>query len=594
MANIFNFVKSKLTIQEVVSDYVQIKPAGTYLKGSCPFHSETDASFTVSPDKNIFYCFGCHTGGDVISFIAKAENLSQKEAVEFMIDKYKLDVPEEIRRQSPLEMRADLDKKEKFFQTCTSAAKWMHTKLLTTQHALSYLTKRSIPHRSIKYFEIGYLPSGVRNINMFIKDMAAQNILLTDLIDANILMEGRSTVYSPYEERIIFPIKDTMGRYCGFGGRIFQTEDQRAKYYNSKESDFFLKGKLLFGFDLAKKEMAPLEYAFLVEGYTDSVAMHEHGYKNTVATLGTACTAEHLKILSRHINKLYVMYDGDAAGQKAILRLTELCWNVNLELYIVKLPPKEDPASYLNTHKTLEKLIENASDIFTFFVESVGGNFWQKSLSEKMNASEKIIATIAQVNNRIRQDLLLQKAANITQIPFESLQQILQKQKTPQESSYGRQEQTQSIPQQPITKYDSISLIEAKIFAVLISKPHLEFDKKLLQYFSDPAQNLINKLYKSALPSENNEFDFHAFIETLETEEQNWVVQKSIIFNDKVTQEVLNQLFFHFQKQNWKQIVQAIKIKIVQARQAHDIEKLQELLSIFSKMTQGMKNKGLI
>jgi DNA primase len=594
---IFDFVKSHLSIYDVVAEYVQIKRAGTYLKGSCPFHSETDASFTISPDKNIFYCFGCHAGGDVISFIAKIENLSQKEAVEFLIEKHKLTIPEEIKMHAGKNLKVELDKKEKFFNTCATVAQWAHKKLLTNAHVLNYIKSRGMSNKSIKSFNIGYLPGGIRNVNIFIKEMAQNNILFQDLCEANILAQGKTAAYSPYEERIIFPIQDAMGRYCGFGGRIFNENDQRAKYYNSRESPLFLKGKILFGLDKAKRIMTKKECAFLVEGYTDCIAMHEHDYKNAVATLGTACTAEHLKMLSRYVSKLYVLYDGDAAGQKAILRLTELCWNINLELAIIKLPPKEDPASFLDKGNDLQKMVEHASDIFSFFIESTGANFWQKSLSDKIKSNVKIIEIIARIPNRLKQDLLLQRAAAITRIPFESLKQALYKQDSSnQQDSTYQNTNTAAVPIQKSeeTPFDEIPLIEAKIFAAIINKPSLQINNDLLPYFSTQVQNLIQKLLQFVPQNDKSLFNFHDFLEKLGPEERDWVVKKSILFDNKVSQDLLNQLFSHFQRQNWKQIVQNIKLNILKAREKNDSEKLQELLVAFTKMKQGMKSKGLI
>jgi DNA primase len=591
---IFDFIKSRLSIQNIVTEYVQLKRAGGYLKGSCPFHSETDASFTISPDKNIFYCFGCHSGGDVISFIAKIENLSQIEAVQFLVDKYNIEIPSEIKQNLSTNFKTEHNKKEKFFQTCDAAAKWMCNKLISNKNALSYVQKRNIDLQIIKNFEVGYLPGGIRQINTFIKEMAQQNILLKDLMDAGILMESSSSVYSPYEERIIFPIINTTGRHCGFGGRIFNENDQRAKYYNSKESTFFEKGKLLFNLNKSKKNIQTQEYAFLVEGYTDCIAMHHHGYKNTVATLGTACTIDHLKTLARYTTKLYVLYDGDSAGQKAILRLTQLCWKTNLDLFIVKLPKQDDPASFLEKNKDLNRLIENASDIFTFFIESTSKNFWQKTLSEKMIASEKIISVIAHIDNKLKQDLLLQKVATITQIPFDSLKKLLQKNDSSHNSHFTNQQQ-KALPKDDIQEiHKDIPMLETKIFAALLNKPTLQFDQDLIPFFTKTIQNLVSLIYNVTQKNNVENFNIHVFLEKLNPKERIWVTEKSILFGESIAQETFDRLISHFQKQNWKQIVQNIKVGILQARQQNDTETLEKLLGTFSKFKQGIKNKGLI
>ena len=185
--SIFNYVKTRLSILDIIPEYVQLKQAGGYWKGKCPFHSETDASFTVSPDKQIFYCFGCHSSGDVISFIAKIENLSQIEATQHLIEKNKIEIPEELKQNKNGTKQKSIDEKEKFFNSCKAAAEWMNKKLLRNETAISYMTKRSFKKDLIKHFNIGYLPGGIRSINLFIKEMAQQNVLLKKELISHIL-----------------------------------------------------------------------------------------------------------------------------------------------------------------------------------------------------------------------------------------------------------------------------------------------------------------------------------------------------------------------------------------------------------------------
>lgn len=604
--SIFEFVKSKISILELVQEYVRLKRAGGYHKGSCPFHSETDASFTVSPDKGIFYCFGCHSGGDIIAFTAKAESLSQLEAAQFLVDKFNLEIPESVKKEfSQISGRSS--QKDQFFHTCKSVRDWTHKHLKKSSLAKTYIQNRKISDYARDYFEIGYLPGGIRQMDFFLKDMAKQNILLSDLTDAGIVMQGQHSIYSPFEERILFPIHNAMGRCCGFGGRIFHENDQRAKYYNSKESPWFSKGKLLFALDLAKKEMQFSEKAFLVEGYTDCVAMAQHGYKNTVATLGTACSFDHLKQIARFVKTLYVLYDGDAAGQKAILRLTELCWQTNLELQIIKFPTKDDPASFLEKEGDLKELINQSTNIFNFFVDSLGKQFWTKHLSEKMNLCDRLVKVIANINNTLKQDLLLQQAAASMQIPLASLQALLRKNSGKQprwasNDSLG----TQSVEIQPVAENPSnnsmlqdIPIIEEKIFAIIIksidSEKPLFVSDDLLPYFSKPMQNLFSGISKFFKEKSTTKTTFDKLLHAHSKEEQNWILQASLKFDDAESPEkVLEKLGFQFRKQNWKQMVQDIKQRIFDAKQKNDTEKLNNLLLTFIKLKQELKFRGLL
>ena len=601
---LFNFIKTKLSILDIVSDYIRLRQAGTYWKGPCPFHSEKEASFTVSPDKQIFYCFGCHAGGDLIAFVAKMENLSQIEATKFLIDRYSLVVPEEIKKQAF--NSADLiEKKEGYFDVCKKVSQWCNDQLLNNPKAKDYLRERKITQKQAKYFNIGYFPGGVRAINRFVKEMSRSSVLVQDLLEAGILHKGQSVLYSPFEERIIFPIKDGIGRYCGFGGRIFKELDQRAKYYNSKESEWFLKGSLLFGLDLAKKEMQKKSVAYLVEGYTDCVAMAKYGYLNTVATLGTACTQEHLKTLSRYIKTLYVLFDGDQAGQKAILRLTQFCWEVNLELQIVKLPPEDDPASFLEKNGNLDELIAGSCDIFNFFVESLGRNFLKSSLGEKLNLSQNLIQIIIKLDDPIKRDLLLQRASGAMQVAVSALKDRMveysrRNLKNGKNNGNGKELVEKEIENTKNNQKD-VPVLEERIFSAIINSEQkgksFQIEKDLTLYFSEYIQFLLKSLQNFKQKATDSTFSgsfFKSFLDNLEESDKNWVIKCSMKYDQEVAPVLFEQLISHFCKQNWRNIVQDIKLKLLQAKQQGNKQRLQELLGLFSKLRQGIYDRGLI
>ena len=379
--NLFSYIKTKVSIIDVVNEYTHLKRAGLYYKAHCPFHHEKTASFTVSPGKEIFYCFGCHANGDVISFIAGMEHCSPLEAVKHLADRYHVEMPSELMLE---EADIDIKKRDGYFHVCKTVASWCNEQLMSNPPVLTYVQSRGINQASINAFMLGYFPGGIKSIKLLLQSMGAENIMASDLLEAHILQEGSRALYSPFEERIIFPIKDHLGRFCGFGGRIYKSDDTRPKYYNSRESPNFEKGSLLFGLDLAKKSIKESETVFLVEGYTDCIAMVQHGYPQAVATLGTACTLEHLKHLSRYASAVYVVYDGDAAGQQAMLRLAELCWQCSMDMYTIILPSQEDPASLLVSGKSLAPYVAQAQDIFSYFMASLGENFGAKTSAGKI------------------------------------------------------------------------------------------------------------------------------------------------------------------------------------------------------------------
>jgi DNA primase len=364
---------TKVSILDVVNEYTNLKQAGNYWKGHCPFHNGKTASFTVSEAKGIFYCFGCHAGGDAISFIAKIEQCSQLEAARIKIaERHGIELPADLITKGN---ENTISEQIRYHDLVKLVALWCHEQLTKTPAALDYLLKLGITKETMRLFTLGYFPGWHLCVEELLFQILNQGFLVQDLLAAGILMESKTVLHSPFdlhsafdlhspfEERIIFPIKDPVLRFCGFGGRIFKPADERPKYYNSREHSHFNKGSMLFGLDIAKKSMQHTEQAFLVEGYTDCISMVQHGYHNTIATLGTECTLEHLKILARYIKQLYVVYDGDRAGNEAMIRLTSLCWQVSLELKVINLPDQEDPASFLSKGSSLTELIANAKSV---------------------------------------------------------------------------------------------------------------------------------------------------------------------------------------------------------------------------------------
>ncbi len=581
--SLFTFVKSQLSILDVAQEYVRLKPAGTYHKGPCPFHSETDASFTVSPDRGIFYCFGCHTGGDVISFIAKAERLSQIEAVQHIIERFGIEVPQEILNRSPREAKQDKAHKDSYFALCDAMAQYCNEQLKRNPGSMQYLQNRGISDTEIEYFCIGYFPGTARNITKFSQEMSRQNILQKDLLAAGVLMQGNSAIYSPYEERIIFPIDDSLGRTCGFGGRIFRNGDTRAKYYNSKENPNFSKGKLLFGYTLAKKDMQLARTAYLVEGYTDVVAMVKYGYKNTVATLGTACTADHLKALARQVSTLFVLYDGDAAGQKAILRLAELCFEANLDLQILRLPKGEDPATFLENGGKLETLTAQARDIFSFFVASLGANFAQESLAGKLQVSKKIIDLLTRIADPFKRDLLLQQAAASLQVPLDTLRNQIGKTKTGQPTVSKEPEQPPSI--------GANALEQKALFAILHNASHLEDivgEEDIVPIFSENARFYIVSLLNVAATTPPAE-RFNTLFSALNTEQQQAI---SAGITTEAEPGEAKKLLRQLRRQRYKEQVQHYKRAMIAAQKEQNSESYRALLTEFLALQQSMKAKG--
>lgn len=580
--NLFNFIKNSVRILDVINEYTTLKKSGgLYWKSPCPFHQEKTPSFTVSPDKEIFYCFGCNESGDVISFIAKIEKMSQYEAAQYLIEKYNLNVPEQIKSSfsSSQETRTE---KDAYFALCKLVANWCHDQLFQHDTALNYVHSRKFNQQSITQFLIGYFPKGNMAIKSLLNYVSAQGFLTQDLVRAGIIFQGQANLYSPFENRIIFPIKDHLGRHCGFGGRVFLADDERSKYYNSKENQFFQKGTLLFGLDVAKKNIQSNDIAFLVEGYTDCIAMHSYGYKNSVATLGTACTLEHLKKIANYTQQLYVMYDGDNAGQEAILRLTQLCWSIDVETKVISLPKDSDPASFLYKNQDLKPYIRQAQDVFTFFLQSKGHDFQNKSLKEKMEATASIISLIHSLQDPLKKDILLLKASEILQIPLEILRTEYNVTSKPVEKST-----TDIISSSVLTP------LESKIFSAILHYPHLlnsENKTLLAAGLPTPYNELLLKIAKIIEP--NPTISLAKIQEQLTADEQVYIHQLLFALEETNIESAFEQMLLQFQKKHWKSIVVNIKMKLKQATQDSNNEEIQTIVTAFQAIKLKLLKNG--
>jgi DNA primase len=574
--NLFSYIKQRVPIVSVVGEYTTLKKAGMYWKGCCPFHHERTASFTVTPHKEIFYCFGCHEGGDVISFMAKIEHCSPIDAARHLVERHGIVLPEDLSWDKKTE---SFDVKKSYYKTCEVFALWCHAQLQKNALAESYLNDRSISSESKTNFQLGYCSTDVRSLLQYAQK---EGILAQNFIDAHILKEGKMGLYLSFDERIIFPIHDHLGHTVGFGGRVFKPHDDRAKYYNSQDHALFNKGTLLFGLDKAKKSIAQKETVFLVEGYTDLIMMHQYGYNNTVATLGTACTVDHLKQLSHYAEKVYVMYDGDSAGQNAIMRLAELCWEVSLDPYVLVLPKDEDPASYLMEYTSLEKPLTEAHDIFSYVIHHLADDFKDKSLQGKVSATTKILELINSIADPLKRDLLLQQASERFKVPLETLR-----------SRAVPQKRIKTAEKSTVAAKIVASSLEKKLFSVILSRKDVlkSEDETLLGLLLDAP---LKKVFDAWLASKNDKgTDLVTLFERLDEPEKAFISQ-CITEEEPSEQHLLDPAHLtQIYKKQWKKKVHDVKLRIEEAGMKGERDQVAQLLSDLNTLKTKMLVRGI-
>ena len=368
---------NRVDIVDVVGQHVKLKKAGANYQGLCPFHSEKSPSFSVSPTKQFYHCFGCGAHGSAISFLMEYSGLGYVDAIEDLARSAGLTVPREERTVQDV---ARQQQAMALSEVMSSAADWYRTQLKNAPRAIDYLKGRGLTGEIAKRYSLGYAPDGWQGLEAvfgpYSNDEVAKTLLDGGLLIQSEASESNQTVrrYDRFRDRIMFPIRNPKGQVIGFGGRIL--DQGEPKYLNSPETPLFSKGNTLYGLFEARQAIRAQEYVLVCEGYMDVVALAQLGFPNAVATLGTACTANHVRMLLRQTDRVVFSFDGDSAGQRAAQRALEACLPLmsdDKEIRFLFLPAEHDPDSYVRAYgaPAFEKVIKEAASLSTFFFRVV-------------------------------------------------------------------------------------------------------------------------------------------------------------------------------------------------------------------------------
>ena len=366
-----NELIAKNEIVSVISAYTELKPKGRRLWGLCPLHGEKTASFSVSPDKQMFYCFGCHAGGTVIQFIMDAERMSFPEAVKLLAERAGMQMPDEV---DDVQMQRERAFRNRLYDACKAAARYYMECLLGPEGGpgRAYLKKRGISSNAVKRFGIGYAPDGWDGLKTHLFD---QGYTQQELLDAGLLIYNpqKNSVYDAYRGRVIYPILGTTGRVLGFGARVL--DDSKPKYINTGDTPIYNKRNNLYGLNLQKG--AKLSDLIMVEGYMDVIGLYEAGVANAVASLGTALTQQQAHLMKRYTENVFIAYDGDAAGQNATIRGLDILKAEGLNVRVIVFPDELDPDEFVRQRgsEAFEKLKDNALALNAFKLISMAGKY---------------------------------------------------------------------------------------------------------------------------------------------------------------------------------------------------------------------------
>ncbi|MGB9691595.1 MAG: DNA primase [Candidatus Sumerlaeaceae bacterium] len=412
-----NELKDRIDIVDVINGYVKLRRTGSNWKGLCPFHREKTPSFMVSQPKQIFHCFGCHAGGDVFRFIELVEHIEWKDAVRLLAERYGVRMPE-FRREG---QQPDKDARRTLYEinelSCQLFSKILSKTLLVPNHPISiYLARRALDPDSIAKFRLGLasedwttLLDHLRHAGYHPDQAVAAGVVLRH--------PEKGSFYDRFRSRLIFPICDNLGRPVAFGARVYLPDagTDQPKYINSPETDLYKKGQYLYGFHLAKETIARQGTAILVEGYFDVIRAHQHGFTNTVATCGTALTPDHVRTLRRLCDSVVFVYDGDEAGQKAMLRGCEVLLEHEFSINVVVLPDNHDPDSFLLEFGTeaFQRQLDAARDFYEFFLDTAIAQFGVHTVQGKVQAFNFLRPILSKVTNAIALQSYLARTAQI-------------------------------------------------------------------------------------------------------------------------------------------------------------------------------------
>lgn len=566
--SVFTFIREKVDIFDVVSKRVKLRRLGAYWKGSCPFHAETDASFTISPEKKIFYCFGCHEGGDAVSFVAKIENVGQIEALEILAKEFSIKVPQELLAQSFSDPK-NKDELTAARKACSVFAGWASDQLLKSSVACGYLKNRGVNKSSIERFNLGFFPGKDKAVDALLKFASKQGVLGKDLVKAGILSEQGRGFWSPFFDRILFPIRGSDGKTVGFGGRVVLPDDTRPKYYNSKESEIFHKGSILFGLDLAKHEARKSENGFLVEGYMDCVAMSQAGFGQTFATLGTACTTNQIKTISRFLKTLYVIYDADKAGEAAVLKLAKNCWDVEIDLKVIALPAGQDPASFLQDGGDLQSLVGQALGIFEFFLKRTGDKFSGASVCQKLSMTRDVIKAIGQLTDLVKRDLLFLEASRIFQLPLSSLKKGNVSRVRPVATTEIKNLHQPTDQVRPEAKDGSMVIAKQILFmhicAVKAKIEGFDIPEEIKGLLAEGKVGEILTIWAKNVLDKANNAQFDDFLNNLSEDDRTWVLKGMLRSEQSLDKSSFVRLIHELKKRSLKRFILSARQRVTGA-----------------------------
>lgn len=574
-------VLMRADLVEIVGEVVPLKKAGRLWQAPCPFHQETKPSFTIYQEKQIFKCFGCNAGGNVYGFIMRYYNLEFPEAVRFLGERYGIEIPETGGRPGGTARREKLFEINEF---ATGFFKNHLTKLPAGSPIRKYLSeKRKLNSKMIDRFDMGYAPAGWDNL---LNALRREKLPLELAAKVGLIVEKeKGRYYDRFRDRVMFTFRGSAGKVIGFSGRV--VGDGEPKYLNSPESRIFKKGSNFFGINLAGRKISQKGRAIVCEGNFDVVAMHQFGFNETLAVLGTALTEKHVQLLSRYTTSVYLLFDGDDAGAKAMWRSMELFLPSRIHPRVVTLPRGEDPDSYLQQFgaEPMEALVSGAplamDYAVQFLLEKSGDD-----IEKKTKATDRILQYLLLIDDPVRQDHYIRMTAEKANVKENAIRRKLQ-----QQSRSGRKvTRSTNIPAEPIDSFvpDTIFTLAAIVLLKPVLARRTELDDVMDILAAEPSATAIIAILKaSSRHPEGNPPEPSKYLSLVENAELSSTLTTLMIeyeekeeageFTDDDYENIYHDLITKLKITASRQAIDRIKADILQAKKTGDTDRLRDL-----------------
>ena len=587
-------IKTAADIVEVVSEYVLLKKAGRNYSGLCPFHSEKTPSFTVSPEKQIFHCFGCNTGGNVFSFLMKQDGLSFPESVRFLARRYGVDLPQ---REMSGKMRQQISEREQLIKINRYAMDFFHSKLLKGsqgEKAMTYLNRRGFSRQVIDNFKLGYAPRSWDALLNFLRQKRVPEKLI-EKAGLIVARKDRNGFYDRFRDRIIFPIVNMSRQTVGFGGRVM--DDALPKYLNSPETPVYNKRRILYGLYAAKHKCRQEGTIYIVEGYFDQLALFQRGIENAAATLGTALSSEHIHLMKGFIKRAVLIFDSDEAGIKASERSVGMFIREGVEAHVVMLPKGHDPDSFVSEFgpDAFYKLAGNALEVMSFLMKTAEKKHGL-SVNGKLAILEDIRRPIASIEDVSARQLYIKELSERLGIEesavLEKVRETIGTLKKEHQINARRTERLALGPERMLHpkehawKSSAENRLEQQVVAMMLQYPEIlpEVERSaVLDYFMDNTLLFIGQLVLAhPLGADRDVSNLMSMVD--DAEKRNILASLSIkeeMWNQRDCKKIISKLINHSPKRH--EI--SLKAQIRAAEKENNQDLVLKLLGELQKKT---------